>query len=234
MEKHLENGFHGRIRIVIADDHPIFRDGLRRLVEYEPVFELVGEASNGLDALEVLAKTKPDVLLLDLAMPKLSGIEVLRKLSPASLPMKVILLTAAIEQQQITEALRLGARGVVMKDSATQLLVKSIHCVLEGQYWVGRDNVSGLIEALQKADVPPERPEETYRLTAREREVINAIVEGLPNKEIAVRYKISERTVKHHLSNIFDKVGVSNRLELALFSVNHSLTEDSKLAEDSN
>ena len=226
METRLDNGFHGRIRIVIADDHPIFRDGLRRLVEHEPAFELVGEASNGLDTLEVLAKTKPDVLLLDLAMPKLSGMEVLRKLSRARLPMKVIMLTAAIEQPQITEALRLGARGVVMKDSATQMLVKSIHCVLEGQYWVGRDNVSDLIQALKKADMPRERPEEIYRLTAREREVINAIVEGFTNKEIAGRYKISERTVKHHLSNIFDKVGVSNRLELALFSVNHSLAED--------
>jgi DNA-binding NarL/FixJ family response regulator len=226
MEKHQGNGFHGPIRIVIADDHPIVRDGLRRLVEYEPGFELVGEASNGVDALEVLAKTKPDVLLLDLAMPKLSGMEVLRKLSRARLPMKIIMLTAAIEQPEITEALRLGARGVVMKESATQMLVKSIHCVLEGEYWVGRDNVSDLIQALQKADMPRERPEETYRLTAREREVINAIVEGFTNKEIAVRYKISERTVKHHLSNIFDKVGVSNRLELALFSVNHSLAQD--------
>ena len=226
MEKHQGNGFHGRIRIVIADDHPIFRDGLRRLVEYEPEFELAGEAANGLDALEVISKAKPDILLLDLAMPKLSGIEVLRKLARARLAMKTIMLTAAIEQPQITEALRLGARGVVMKESATQLLVKSIHCVLEGQYWVGRDNVSGLIAALQKADIPREAPAETYHLTAREREVINAIVEGFTNKEIASRYKISERTVKHHLSNIFDKVGVSNRLELALFSVNHSLMEE--------
>jgi DNA-binding NarL/FixJ family response regulator len=187
---------------------------------------LVGEASDGVDALEVLAKTKPDVLLLDLAMPKLSGMEVLRKLARARLPMKTIMLTAAIDQPQIAEALRLGARGVVMKESATQLLVKSIRCVLEGQYWVGRDNVSGLIQALQKADAPRELPSETYHITAREREVITAIVEGFTNREIAERYKISERTVKHHLSNIFDKVGVSNRLELALFSVNHSLTEE--------
>jgi two-component system, NarL family, nitrate/nitrite response regulator NarL len=226
MEKHQGNGFHSRIRIVIADDHPIFRDGLRRLVEYEPEFELAGEAADGVDALEVISKVKPDILLLDLAMPKLSGIEVLRKLSRARLAMKTIMLTAAIDQQQITEALRLGARGVVMKESATQLLVKSIQCVLDGQYWVGRDNVSGLIAALQKADIPREAPAETYHLTAREREVINAIVEGFTNKEIASRYKISERTVKHHLSNIFDKVGVSNRLELALFSVNHSLMEE--------
>jgi DNA-binding NarL/FixJ family response regulator len=226
MEKHQGNGFHGRIRIVIADDHPIFRDGLRRLVEYEPSFELAGEASDGVDALEVIAKAKPDILLLDLNMPKLSGIDVLRKLSRARLAMKTIMLTAAIDQPQITEALRLGARGVVMKESATQMLVKSIQCVLDGQYWVGRDNVSGLIAALQKADIPREAPAETYHLTAREREVINAIVEGFTNKEIASRYKISERTVKHHLSNIFDKVGVSNRLELALFSVNHSLMEE--------
>jgi len=159
---HKGNGAsHGRIRIVIADDHPIFRDGLRRLIEYEPSFELAGEAADGIDTLDVVIKTKPDILLLDLAMPRLSGIEVLRRLAKAVAPMRTIVLTAAIEQKQITEALRLGARGVVLKDTATQLLAKSIRCVVEGQFWVGRDNVSGLVQALQKADEPRETVAET-------------------------------------------------------------------------
>ena len=149
--------------------------------------------------------------------------EVLRQLSRADLPMKTILLTASIEKHEITEALRLGARGIILKDTATQLLVKSVRCVVDGQYWIGRDNVAGLIQALQMADTTPKQPTDTYGLTPREREVITAIVAGFSNKEIAQKFAISERTVKHHLSNIFDKVGVSNRLELALFSVNHGL-----------
>src|SRR5439155_26423059 len=187
--------------------------------------KLAGEAADGEAALALAAKLKPDVLLLDLSMPKVPGLEVLRQLSRANLPMKTILLTASIEKHEITEALRLGARGIVLKDTATQLLVKSVRCVVEGQFWVGRDNVSGLVQALQMAEAVRETPAETFHLTAREREVISAIVEGYTNREIAQKFAITERTVKHHLSNIFDKVGVSNRLELALFSVNHSLSQ---------
>jgi DNA-binding NarL/FixJ family response regulator len=224
MDKHDGNGAR-RIRIAIADDHPLFRDGLRRLVEYESGLELAGEAGDGMEALEIIVRTKPDILLLDLAMPRLSGLEVLRKIPRNSLHMKTIVLTAAIEQSQITDALRLGARGVVMKDTATQLLVKAIRCVVQGEYWVGRDNVSGLVTALQKAEEPRESPADKFHLTAREREVISAIADGFTNREIADKFKISERTVKHHISNIFDKTGVSNRVELALFSVNKKLTE---------
>ena len=139
--------------------------------------------------------------------------------------MKTLILTASIEQRQITEALRLGARGIVLKDVAKELLVKSIRCVVEGQYWVGRNNVLGLVQALQMANTPREAAT-TYHLTRRERDVITAIVESYTNKEIAQKFSISERTVKHHLSNIFDKLGVSNRLELALFSVSHNLTDE--------
>src|SRR5205823_7031946 len=165
-----------QIRIVIADDHPIFREGLRGIIEREPGLELAGEAADGEAALALAAKLKPDVLLLDLSMPKVHGLEVLRQLSRANLPMKTILLTASIEKHEITEALRLGARGIVLKDTATQLLVKSVRCVVEGQYWIGRDNVSGLIQALQMADTAPKQPTDTYGLTPREREVITAIV----------------------------------------------------------
>jgi DNA-binding NarL/FixJ family response regulator len=137
----------------------------------------------------------------------------------------VILLTAAAEKEQIVEALQLGARGVVLKDSATQILLKSIRAVMNGEYWVGRESVSNLVQYLRTLVTPPSAfPQRNkYRLTPRELEIIAAVVAGFANKEIAQYFKISEDTVKHHLSNIFDKVGVSSRLELALFAVNQSL-----------
>jgi len=219
-----------RIRILIADDHPIFRDGLRRLIDNEPEFELAGEATDGAQTLDIIRKAAPDLLLLDIAMPKMTGIEVLRKISTMQLPLKTIVLTASIEEDQITEALRMGARGVVMKDTATQLLAKSIRCVMDGEYWVGRGNVSGLVQALQAAHSAPqaEPNSKRYGLTGRELDIVAAIVEGLTNKEIAQKFSISEQTVKHHLSSVFDKVGVSNRLELALFSVAHRLLEKAR------
>jgi len=214
-----------KTRIVIADDHPIFRDGLRGLIETDDHFILAGQATDGEQAVTLVKKLKPDILLLDLALPKSNGLQVLAQLAAETgLPTRTILLTAAIDEDQITEALRLGAKGVVLKDTATELLIKSIHCVVEGQYWVGRDNVGGLIQALRMAHTKrPEDPVNKFALTARELEIVTAIVEGYSNKEIARKFSISEQTVKHHLSSIFDKVGVSNRLELALFSVNHQL-----------
>src|SRR5579863_865213 len=131
------------IRIVIADDHPIFRDGLRRLLETEPDLKVIGEASDGAEAVKLTRQLKPELLLLDLAMPRHPGLEALREMSTGtgSTGVRVILLTAAAEKNQIVEALQLGARGVVLKDSATQLLLKAIHTVMAGEYWVGRESV---------------------------------------------------------------------------------------------
>jgi two-component system nitrate/nitrite response regulator NarL len=126
------------VRILVADDHPIFRDGLRKLLEAEKDFEVIGEASDGGEAIEMAQRLKPDVLLLDLAMPRVPGLEALRLLGNSVETIKVILLTAAIERDQIVDALHHGVRGVVLKESATELLLKSIRCVMEGQYWVGR------------------------------------------------------------------------------------------------
>jgi two-component system, NarL family, nitrate/nitrite response regulator NarL len=215
------------IRIVIADDHPIFRDGLRRLLESESDLKVLGEASDGAEAVKLARQLKPDILLLDLSMPRHPGLEALRELgtTPGSSPVRVILLTAAAEKSQIVEALQLGARGVVLKDSATQLLLKAIHTVMAGEYWVGRESVSNLVQYLralmQSSNV--EARQRKFGLTPRELEMVSAVVAGYSNREIAEYFKISEDTVKHHLSNIFDKVGVSTRLELALFAVNQSL-----------
>lgn len=213
------------IRILIADDHPLFRDGLRRLLQAEPGFEVVGEAADGEGLAELARETRPDIILLDLSMPKRDGMEVLRELSVTRSSARTLLLTASINKPQIVQALRLGAYGVIMKESTTQKLFESIHCVMAGQYWVGRESVSDLVDALRSVS-PPESGGKVrdFGLTAREMEIVTLVVAGYSNPDIAQRCAISEQTVKHHISNIFDKLGVSNRLELALFAVNHRLT----------
>jgi DNA-binding NarL/FixJ family response regulator len=217
-----------KTRILIADDHTIFRDGLRRLLESEPEFQVVGEAGDGAEALQLSQQLKPDILLLDLAMPRMPGLETLRELSTQGSPVKTILLTAAIEKRQIVEALQMGARGVIMKDAATVLLMKGIRTVMNGQFWVGREAVADMVSYLRdKAAQQPPSPAKAYGLTKRELEILSTIVSGLSNKEIAQKFSLSEDTVKHHLTNIFDKVGVSSRLELALFAINHHLVEPS-------
>ncbi|MGE5111409.1 MAG: response regulator [Acidobacteriaceae bacterium] len=217
-----------KTRILIADDHTIFRDGLRRLLESEPEFQVTGEAGDGVEALQLAHQLKPDILLLDLAMPRMPGLETLRELSSQGAQVKTILLTAAIEKRQIIEALQMGARGVIMKDAATTLLMKGIRTVMNGQFWVGREAVADMVTYLrEKAAQQPPPPAKAYGLTKRELEILSTIVSGLSNKEIAQKFSLSEDTVKHHLTNIFDKVGVSSRLELALFAINHRLVEPS-------
>src|SRR5262245_35316291 len=161
------------ISILIADDHPVFRGGLRALIQNEPGFTLAEEAVDGAQAIVLTRKLKPDVLLLDLAMPRRTGLEALKEISSLGLPTKVAVLTAAIEEEQVTEALRLGARGVILKDTATELLVKAIKCIVAGEFWVGRNNVNGLVQAMRMAyEIRPEDAAEKFALTARELEVV--------------------------------------------------------------
>jgi DNA-binding NarL/FixJ family response regulator len=213
------------IRVLIADDHPIFRKGLRSVLEAEHGFVVVAEATNGDEAVRMAREFQPDVLLLDLAMPGVSGMEALAELASAATPVRTIMLTAAIEKAEIVKALQLGAAGVVLKSSSTDLLFKSIRSVMAGQHWIGRDAVSDLVQALRaQMGVAEERPaRERFGLTRREVEITSSVVAGLSNREIARKLSLSEDTVKHHLTNIFNKMGASNRLELALFAVHHRL-----------
>ncbi|HTX42151.1 MAG TPA: response regulator transcription factor [Acidobacteriaceae bacterium] len=216
------------IRILIADDHTLFRDGLRRLLEAEEGFEVAGEAADGEMLLNMARTTAADIILLDLAMPRRDGMEVLRELAASQIPARTLLLTVSIEKAQVVQALKLGAYGVVLKESTTQRLIESIRCVMAGQYWVGRESVSDLVKALRSVAPTETKPRtRDFGLTPREFEIVTLVVAGYSNPEIAQHCAISEQTVKHHISNIFDKFGVSNRLELALFAVNHRLTESS-------
>ena len=213
------------IRIVVADDHLVVRKGVIAMLSNEAGYEVVGEAEDGDDAITQTLELEPDVLLLDLAMPRLPGLEAMRAIVSRSSGVKIILLTATISTQQIIEALQIGARGIVEKASVVGELSKALRAVLSGDYWIGGERVANLVQALRemmaKAAASPER--KTYGLTPRELEVVNSIVEGCSNKDIAKEFTISEETVKRHLSNIFDKTGVSTRLELALFAIAHKL-----------
>jgi two-component system nitrate/nitrite response regulator NarL len=218
------------IRILIADDHAIFRDGLRRLLEAEPNLCVVGEAADGAEAVALVVQLRPDILLLDLAMPRVPGMEVLRELAAAKHPVRTILLAATVERPQILEALQLGARGIVFKESATQVLLKSITAVMAGSYWVGRESVPDLKELVLDS-AAPEMPSGRYGLTRREMQMVAAIVEGSSNREIAQKFNVREDTVKHHLTSIFSKLEVATRLELALFAIEHRLVSKSGAPE---
>ena len=213
------------IRIVIADDHPLVRDGLRKLLEGQPGFRVIGEAADGIEALERAKVLEPDVLLLDLAMPRMNGLEVLSALAGSTSNVRTVLLTAAIEGEETVRALRLGAQGVVLKESATEQLYLCIRAVMRGEFWVGREHVGDLLQALRQLEGASSRPP-AATLTARERQVIAAVVEGASNREIGEMIGISEQTVKNRLSSVFDKLGVSSRLELALYAVHHGLLAD--------
>jgi DNA-binding NarL/FixJ family response regulator len=212
------------ICIVIADDHHLVREGLRKLLEHQPEFKVVGEAANGLEALEHVKALKPDVLLLDLAMPRMNGLEVLRELGDAVEQVRTVLLTASIEPEETLQALRSGARGVVLKESAAHVLFKCIRALMDGEYWVGHERIGDVLRTLRELSLAPSREAApASHLTPRELQVVGAIVDGATNRDIARLFGLSEQTVKNHLSHIYDKLGVSNRLELALYAVHHRL-----------
>ena len=208
------------IRILIADDQTISRCGLRKLLETQSDFEIVGEASDPAEAVRSTHELKPDVLLVALSTHDWSGLDVLSQLTGSTV--RTILLMPEIDTADAVKVLHVGARGVILKDSPMHLLFKSIRCVFRGEIWLGRDAMLDVVQALsvlnhQRAEAP------SSCLTAREKDVLTLVVSGNTNKDTAQKLSISEDTVKHHLTNIFNKVGVSNRLELALFAVHHHL-----------
>src|SRR5215471_17578627 len=195
-----------QIRVLLADDHAIFRDGLRKLLDSDEDIAIVGEAQNGVECIKLLSKLKPDILLLDLRMPDKDGLAVLEEVNFDTLPTRVV------------------ARGVVLKQSATDLLVKSIHRVHAGEIWLDNRMTAEVMKAFSKSSEAGPRREKPL-LTDREKEIVQLVAQGFRNKEIGEKLFISEQTVQNHLHNIFDKLGVSDRLELALYAIHHRLID---------
>src|SRR4051812_15206533 len=222
-----------KIRIVVADDHPIFRDGLCRLLGLEDDFEVVAQAQDGRQVLEILQQLEPDILLVDLKMPGLDGLGTLQRLQAAHNKTRVIVLTASDDKNEFVQAMKLGTSGIVLKQTATELLIKSIRKVHAGEIWLDSHTTAAVIRQFVANDeapamtatpqAPPARERERSPLSQREREIVALVAQGFKNKEMAEKMFISEQTVKNHLHNIFDKLGVSDRLELALYAIHNNL-----------
>src|SRR5579863_2921578 len=220
-----------KIRIAIADDHPIFRDGLRELLSLEKDFEVVAEIGNGGDVLRVVEERRPDILLLDLQMPGAHGLAILERMQAAAQTRpRVIVLTASEDKNEFVQAMKLGTAGIVLKQSPTELLFKSIRKVHAGEIWLDSHTTAAVIrqfvandDAPAPAPQPASRERERSPLSQREREIVALVAQGFKNKEMAEKMFISEQTVKNHLHNIFDKLGVSDRLELALYAIHNNL-----------
>jgi DNA-binding NarL/FixJ family response regulator len=208
------------IRIAIADDHAIVSHGIKRLLDGEPDFEVVQCCTTGREAVAVARSGTADVLLLDVKMPGMSGIDVLRTLSSHPPPCAVVLLTAAISDSDVMEGLRLGARGIVLKESSPETLLDCLTHVSRGDQWIDREMQQRADEALaqRQGDADPRRA-----LTVRETEIVRMIAQGLRNKVIAERLQISEGTVKIHLHNVYEKLGLDGRLELMLYAQRQGL-----------
>jgi two-component system nitrate/nitrite response regulator NarL len=214
------------IRVLIADGQPLFRDGLRKVLETQADFSIVGEAADGVEAVRQTVDLAPDVLLLDPAIPQLSGIEVLRALRQAKIDVPTILLSTDLETPVIVEMLQLGARGYVSRATSTELLFKSIRKVRGGELWIGREAMTDVVRALAAIATAVRTPAQgDFGLTRREREILALVIEGDTNKGIARRLSVGQDTVKHHLTSIFNKTGVSSRLELALFALHYHLVD---------
>jgi two-component system nitrate/nitrite response regulator NarL len=214
----------GTIRIVIADDHPIFRLGVKSLLSQERGFDVIGEAGTADQIVDAVTTLRPDILLLDHVMPRLNGLEVLRRLAGLKVPTRTIVVSASIQESEIQTALLHGAWGVVLKHTAIEVLAKCIRQVMVGEHWVGVESVNALIGGLRT----PSAGAGSSSLTPRELDVVRRIAKGASNKDIAWQLGLSEQTVKNYLRRIFEKLNVANRVELAVHIVASQMASEAE------
>jgi DNA-binding NarL/FixJ family response regulator len=222
---------NGPITVLIADDERSRRHELGIILSLQGDLRVIGEAANGHETLRLATTLMPDVLLLDSTLPERAGVDVLQVLTGTLPRTRTIVVSPSAGGEHAIKLLQHGARGVVPKDSPMQLLLKSIRKVHGGELWIDQETVARLVDTLtsQSAAAPTELAR-SFGLTPREREIVGLVTEGEANKAIAMRLSIGIDTVKHHLTNIFDKTGTSNRLELALFALHHGLATNPRSA----
>jgi DNA-binding NarL/FixJ family response regulator len=214
-----------QIRVVIADNHRLFREGLCLILQGEESIQIIGEAVNGLQTINVVKDLKPDVVLLDIRMPETDGIQVIPSIRYKSPKTKALMLTATMDEDRIFKSLKLGAKGYLSMDSSASDLTKAIKAVQRGELWVERKLMSKFFdnEASNNSNGANPRKKTHEGLTLREQEVLRHLSTGLSNKEIAEDLFISEKTVKSHLNSIFRKLNVTRRLQAILYAINKGL-----------
>lgn len=215
MEKKME-----KINVMIVDDHSLIREGLKQLLEFDGTIKVVGEASNGIECLEKITICNPDVLLLDINMPEMNGIEVLKKMKADGTQIKVLILTVHNEMDYLMKAVDIGVDGYILKDSESSELKKAIRAVKDGENYIQPSLIPALNSQLVNRDFDKDL---ISSLTNRELEVLVQVANGMFNKEIATNLNISERTVKNHISNIFKKIDVSDRTQAAVFAIKNNI-----------
>lgn len=208
------------IRVMLADDHVLMREGIRQLLEFDGSMEVVAEANDGEECIEKLLETDPQILLLDINMPRGNGIEILKEIKRRKMNVKVLILTVHEGIEYLLKAVDYGADGYIMKDAESVELKKAINVIMNGESYIQSKLVPALNNRLVARDIDKDKIES---LTGREREVLIQVANGMFNKEIAMSLNISERTVKNHISNIFKKIGVFDRTQAAVFAIKNDL-----------
>lgn len=208
------------IEVMLVDDHKMVREGMKQILEFDNTIKVIAEASSGIECLEILKENIPDVLLLDINMPEMNGIEVVKKIRKNNVPVKILMLTVHKEVEYLLHLMDLGIEGYILKDSDSTELLKAIEMVVRGEKYIQAELMPALNSKLVKRDTDRDKLD---MLTDREIEVLKLVAEGKFNKEIAAQLHISERTVKNHISNIFKKIDVSDRTQAAVFAIKNNM-----------
>ena len=209
-------------KVMLVDDHALIREGIKQLLEFDGSIDVIEQASDGAECLEKLQHVFPDILLLDINMPNVNGIEVLEEIKKKNIPVKVLMLTVHSEVEYLVQAVDIGANGYILKDSGSEELKKAIQSVMEGDSYIQPSLIPSLNSRLVNRDIDKEK---IAALTKREMEILTQIAGGMFNKEIAMNLNISERTVKNHISNIFKKIDVSDRTQAAVFAIRNNIVK---------
>ena len=209
-------------KVMLVDDHALIREGIKQLLEFDGSIDVIEQASDGAECLEKLQHVLPDILLLDINMPNVNGIEVLEEIKKKNIPVKVLMLTVHSEVEYLVQAVDIGANGYILKDSGPEELKKAIQSVMEGDSYIQPSLIPSLNSRLVNRDIDKEK---IAALTKREMEILTQIAGGMFNKEIAMNLNISERTVKNHISNIFKKIDVSDRTQAAVFAIRNNIVK---------